>query len=89
MEKTADQRLREAVLEVINHQIRDNDPPETKQAFIRLKEQGFSEQEALKLVGSVVFTEVFSVIKENRQYDREKYIAALNNLPRLPWEKES
>jgi hypothetical protein len=89
MKKTADQRLREAVLEVINHQIRDNDPPETKQAFIRLKEQGFSEQEALKLVGSVVFTEVFSVIKENRQYDREKYIAALNNLPRLPWEKES
>lgn len=88
MEKTADQRLREAVLEVINHQIRDNDPPETKQALIRLKEQGFSEQEALKLVGSVVFTEVFRVIKENRQYDREKYIAALNNLPRLPWEKE-
>jgi len=88
MEKTADQRLREAVLEVINHQIRDNDPPETKQAFIRLKEQGFSEQEALKLVGSVVVTEVFSVIKENRQYDKEKYISALNNLPRLPWEKE-
>jgi len=34
----------------------------------------------------VVATEVFAVLEENRQYDQEKYIAALNDLPRLPWE---
>ena len=87
--KTPDShRLRKAILEVINVQIRDNDPPETKQNLIRLQEQGFSEEEALKLIGYVVAAEVFSVLKENRQYDKEKYIAALNDLPRLPWEKE-
>ncbi len=88
MKKTESQRLKEAILEVINNQLRDNDPPETKQVLIRLQNQGHSEQEALKLIGYVVASEVFSVLKENRQYNMEKFISALNNLPKLPWEKE-
>lgn len=89
MKETDSHKLRKAILEVITTQIRDNDPPETKQALIRLQDKGFSEEEALKLIGYVVVSEVFSVLKENRQYDKEKYIAALNNLPSLPWEKEA
>ena len=88
MKKTENQRLREAILEVINTQIRDNDPPETKKNLIRLQNQGFSEEESLRLIGYVVASEVFSVLKDNRQYDKDKYIGALNDLPRLPWEKE-
>jgi rRNA processing protein Krr1/Pno1 len=88
MKATDSHRLRQAILEVINTQIRENDPPETKQALVRLQAQGFSEDEALKLIGYVVASEVFSVLKENRRYDMEKYIAALNDLPRLPWEKK-
>ncbi|MFC1827914.1 hypothetical protein ACFLZQ_08335 [Thermodesulfobacteriota bacterium] len=88
MEKTEDQRLREAILEVINNQMRDNDPPETKQAFLRLQKEGFSKEETLKLIGCVVASEVFTVLRENRPYDNEKYISALKALPKLPWDKE-
>jgi hypothetical protein len=88
MEKTEDQRLRAAILEVINNQIKDNDPPETKQALDRLQLDGLSRKEALKLIGCVVASEVFTVLKENRPYDNEKYISALKALPKLPWEKE-
>ena len=88
MEKTEDQRLREAILEVINNQMRDNDPPETKQAFLRLQKEGFSKEETLKLIGCVVASEVFTVLKENRPYDNKKYISALRALPKLPWDKE-
>jgi len=88
MEKTEDQRLRAAILEVINSQMRDNDPPETKQTFDRLQKEGFPKEEALKLIGYVVASEVFTVLKENRSYDKAKYISALNALPKLPWEKE-
>lgn len=88
MKKTEDQRLREAILEVINTQIRENDPPETKKTLSRLRNQGFSEEESLRLIGYVVASKVFSVLQENRQYDKVKYIAALNDLPRLPWEKK-
>ena len=88
MEKTEDQRLREAILGVINSQIKDNDPPETKQTLARLQKEGFSSKEALKLIGYVVASEVFTVLKENRSYDKVQYISALNALPKLPWEKE-
>ena len=85
---TENEKLRKAILEVISNQIRENDPPETKQAFDRLTRKGFSEQETLKLIGYVVASEVFTVLKEDRKYDREKYISALNALPKLPWENE-
>ena len=88
MEKTEDQRLRKAILEVINNQIKNNDPPETKQTLDRLQKEGFSKEEALKLVGYVVASEVFTVLKENRRYDKVQYLSALNALPKLPWEKE-
>jgi len=88
MKKTEDQRLRKAILEVINNQIRDNDPPETKQTFDRLQKEGLPKEEALKLIGYVVASEVFTVLKESRNYDHAKYIATLNALPKLPWEKE-
>lgn len=87
MEKADNLKVRQAILEVINSQIRENDPPETKQALVRLQTQGFSEEEALKLIGYVVASEVFSVLQENRQFDRINYISALNDLPKLPWEK--
>ena len=82
------EKLRKSILEVINTQIKDNDPPETKQAFDRLRGEGFSEEETLKLIGYVVASEVFTVLKENRPYDHEKYISALKALPELPWKKE-
>ena len=88
MKKTEDQRLRGAILEVINSQIKENNPPETKQTLDRLLGEGFSKEEALKLIGYVVASEVFTVLKENRSYDHAKYIAALKALPKLPWEKE-
>jgi len=88
MKKTEDQQLRKAILEVINNQIRDNDPPETKQTLDRLLQEGFSKEETFKLIGYVVASEVFTVLKESRRYDKVKYISALNALPKLPWEKE-
>jgi hypothetical protein len=87
MGKTDYQRLRSAILEVISNQIRDNNPPETKQTLLRLQGQGFSEEEALKLIGYVVASEVFSVLKKKRTYDESRYIAALKALPELAWEK--
>ena len=89
MKKTEDQRLRAAILEVINNQIKDNDPPETKQALVRLQEEGLTEEDALKLIGYVVASEVFAVLKENRKFDKAKFISALNALPKLPWEKKN
>ena len=83
------QRLKKAILEVIGAQIKNDDPPETKKTMIRLKENGYSEEEAIKLIGYVVASEVFAVFKEDRRYDENNYIAALQALPKLPWDKKA
>ena len=77
-------RLKSAIIEVVENQIDSNDPPETSQTFDRLISEGFSKKEAKELIGSVVTIEVFEVLKDGRQFDRIKYVTALNNLPEIP-----
>ncbi len=81
-------RLKEAILEVVRTQLRKNDPPETKQTLERLRGEGFSEKEALKLIGYAAATEVFAVMKEGRPYNEKKYLAALQALPKRPWDTD-
>ena len=80
--------MREAIYEVIHNQLRDRTPPETQQTLSRLMKAGIPEDEAMKLIGSVVLSEIFDVLKENRPFDEKKYIKALKALPKLPWEDE-
>ena len=77
-------QMREVFLEIIDKQIRDNDPPETKQTFDRLISEGISEKEAKDLIGCVVISEIFNVLKNKQDFDLARYIAALNNLPQQP-----
>jgi hypothetical protein len=80
--------LRSTIFEVINNQIRDGTPPETKETYDRLLSEGYSEEDVMKLIGAVVSSEIFAVLKEGRTYDNDSYIAALKALPRLPWDEE-
>ena len=73
---------------MINNQIRDGTPPETKETYDRLLSEGYSEEDVMKLIGAVVSSEIFAVLKEGRTYDKESYVAALKALPRLPWDEE-
>lgn len=72
-----------ALLEVVENQLRDNTPPETKQTLDRLIKEGHSEEEAKRLIATVVATEIFGVLKNKRPYDQARYIAALNRLPKV------
>ncbi len=80
--------LRSIIFDVINNQIRDGTPPETKETYDRLLAEGYSEEEVMKYIGAVVSSEIFDVIKEQQSYDEERYVAALRALPRLPWDEE-
>ena len=80
--------LRSVIFQVINNQIRDGTPPETKETYDRLLAQGYSQEEVMKYIGSVVSSEIFSVLKHGQTYDQHRYVAALKALPRLPWDEE-
>jgi len=78
--------LRRGILEAIRNQIRDADPPETKETFDRLRSEGYSTSETYRLIGYVFTTEMFEIMKENRVFDRALYAKRLRALPTLPGE---
>jgi hypothetical protein len=71
--------LRQAVLE----QVANNDPPETANTLARLQNEGMSEDEAVRWIAAALLQEMSVILRENRPYDRESYVAALNRLPGL------
>jgi len=80
--------LRAAIMEVVENQLRNNDPPQTRQTFRRLIEAGYSEEEAKRLIGCVVSAEIFDVLKKNEPFNLERFVKALNKLPEMPWAEE-
>ena len=79
--------LKSAILEVVENQLQANDPPETKQTFDRLISEGHSEHEAKELIGSVVSSEIFDVLKKQEPFNPDRVAKALYKLPELPWDE--
>jgi hypothetical protein len=77
-----------AILEVVENQIRDLDPPETRQTFDRLTGQGYAEDEARRLISTAVSVEIFHIMKDDQPYDRQRFVWNLSHLPREPWDKD-
>jgi hypothetical protein len=78
--------LNAAILEAVDNQIRDNEPPETRQTRDRLVQEGYTEDEARQLILTAVVVEIFHVLKFNEKFNRERFVKNLNNLPNEPWE---
>ena len=78
----------EAVFEIIENQLRDNNPPITKETYTRLKFDGFSHEDTMKLIGCAMTTEIYEIMKHRQPFDEERYAQCLKNLPELPWEDE-
>jgi hypothetical protein len=79
-------QLGAAILEIVDNQLRDGTPPETRQTFDRLVAAGHTPEGARQLIATVVLNEIFDVMKRGEPYDQPRFIAALRRLPTLPWE---
>ena len=80
----SNERTKALILEVVDNQLRDNTPPETRQTYQRLFKQGYSQDEARELIGAVVSREIFEVLKKQEVYDQKRFIVALHKLPQIP-----
>jgi hypothetical protein len=75
-----------AIYEVLDNQLRENDPPETNQTLQKLLAAGYSLAEARRLLAIVILTEIDEMMRLKRSFDLASFVAALHRLPRLPWE---
>lgn len=80
--------LRAAIMKVVENQLRNNDPPQTRQTFRRLVEAGYPEEEAKRLIACVVSAEIFDILKKNEPFNLDRFAKALNKLPKMPWAEE-
>lgn len=78
--------LKAAFLEVVDNQLRDNNPPETKETLERLMREGYSAEEAKLLIAQAVAVEAYVVMKTKTTFNRERFVRNLMSLPQEPKE---
>jgi hypothetical protein len=86
MKKQSNPQLTAAILEAVDNQLRDLNPPETKETYDRLIASGISDKETRRLIAVALSAEMFEVLKNKKEYSAQRYIASLRKLPKLPWE---
>ena len=84
MNRKSSRVLNKVIMEVVENQLRDGTPPETKQTLDRLLSDGIEEPEAKRLIACVVVTEIYDVLESKQPYNRERFVQALHRLPKLP-----
>ena len=79
-EGTTNPHLKAAILEVVENQLRENNPPETQQTLERLLAAGYSRKQAIEMIGSAVMEEIWGVLHERKPFDRTRFTALLEKL---------
>jgi hypothetical protein len=82
--KESNPYLKAAFLETVENQLADNDPPETRETFDRLVEQGITEADAKIYIAQALCIEVFDIMYAKKEYNMERYLKNLKGLPKEP-----
>jgi len=77
-------RVRAELRQVLQNQMDAGEPAETKQTFDRLLAAGIPEDEVWRLMSAVLAGEMATMMREERLYDRDRYVQALHGLPTWP-----
>ena len=84
---TGGQIAGEAIVEAVENQLRDDNPPETRRTMKRLMVMGETRENAIRYIASALSIEIFEAMKNQSSYNQARYIRNLKALPTLPWEE--
>ena len=74
----------EAIRETVRTQIRAHEPPEVEQTYRRLRDDGYSDRDAVELIAAVLAAEIFYMLRRQSEHDPARYAMMLKRLPELP-----
>ena len=77
-----------AIIEAVEVQLEENDPPKVRKALKRLISEGIDREEALKYIACALSVEIFGVMKNSEPFNPIRYDTNLDGLPDMPWEDE-
>jgi hypothetical protein len=78
--------LRDQIFEIIKNQLKDNNPPETKITYDRLRKQGFDDFQTRQMIGQCISVELFEIMKIGKPFNNARYIKNLKILPEDPFD---
>ena len=73
-------RLKFAILEIVENQIKMDDPPCAGRTFRRLVSSGYTDKEAKEMIGAVLIEDIYFILKDKQSFDVEKYSKRLDDL---------
>ncbi len=79
-------RLRAAFLEAVENQLRDNNPPQTRETLNRLMAEGISGDKAKEYIAQALIIEAWDTLRNRKTFDLKRYLRNLKNLPKEPEE---
>ncbi len=68
------------IIEVVDTQIKENNPPFVKETYDRLIENGDDESTAKEKIASVIAEEIYIYLKEEKKVNEERYAEKLSQL---------
>lgn len=80
---------REALFEIIENQMRNGTPPDTKQTYERLIAAGYCRDETMKMLAFVLHTELNDMVQAEESFNENRYVAALHALPELSLDEDA
>ena len=73
-------RLKALIIEVVENQMEENNPPITNITYKRLTKSGYSEQEAKEKIAAVVAEHIYDIMAGGSKFNLKKYTRDLKNL---------
>jgi len=84
MKKEKDPRynpyLHDAIHEIVENQIREGKPKETKETLDRLMNLGYTRHEAIHKIGAVVVDNIYNVLKKKQEFNEKGFAKKLHAL---------
>lgn len=80
MDIDEDLNLHKIMIQTVEKQIIDNDPPAAREAFERLVNKGCDEETAKEMIASIIAEEIYVMMKNDKKMDLKNYISRLQKL---------
>lgn len=65
--------LKHSLLEVVDNQLRDNNPPITRLTFERLQAEGYTPKQAKEKIAAIIVEDIYDIMKNNKPHYEAKY----------------
>ena len=78
----------EAVIEIVENQLAENNPPRVKETLMRLMLEGVDREEAIRYIACALCVELVDVVNNQTAFNEQRYNTNLNALPEMPWAEE-